>query len=109
MEFYDILYSGGGCYRFENRQTGMVITATDTEVPWTDTKEVVQKTWNASDGQRWKFVRADSGYNKFYLVNLMGTALQTTDVVRDDSFRVGVVAAQPADVEAQAWLFKQYY
>ncbi len=106
---YNILYSGGGYYRFENLETGMVVTATNTKIPGTNTMKVVQKTWNASEGQRWRFVGEGSGFHSLNIVNLMGTALQTTDIAMHDSFDVNVVAAQPASVIAQKWYFWLYY
>ena len=94
---FKIMYSGGGYYRLENLNSGLVLTVKGNVN--TDGANVVQSAWSASKGQRWKIKKNINGTVTF--TNEIGTVLHLTS--NKIANGTNVIAKKASSTNAQKW------
>ncbi|MDO4805053.1 MAG: RICIN domain-containing protein [Lachnospiraceae bacterium] len=94
---FSLRYSGGGYYRIENVNSGMVLTVKGNTK--TDGANVIQSAWTAASGQRWKVAKNADG--TVTLTNALGTVLHLSGNKTADG--TNVVAKAKASTTAQKW------
>lgn len=98
---FQFKYSGGGYYRIENLNSGLVLTVKDNS-PLTGAN-VIQSAWHSKEGQRWKVHKNTDG--TVSLKNVNGTVLHL--VGNKKTSGTNVVASKPASTGAQKWFLKK--
>lgn len=94
---FRLRYSGGGYYRIENVNSGLVLTVKGNTK--TDGANVIQSAWAAKSGQRWKVRKNSDG--TVTITNVLGTVLHLSGNKTVNG--TNVIAKTKANTTAQRW------
>lgn len=98
---FKFIYSGGGYYRLQNVNSGLVVTVKDNSNA--DAANIIQSAWKGASGQRWKVTKNANG--TVTLKNGLGTVMH---LLRNEvKNNTNVHARKAASTTAQQWYLEK--